>query len=113
MSYILNTRTMLGGAAAALILGLAMSGSAQAGATSQLAQCKASSRGAAVACCQEVVNNYGAPAWLGGRDNCNRNVSCGGWGRNYKCGIILYSVIKSFDQNKEPNSGGRQSISKR
>jgi len=103
MSFILNTRTLVAGAATALFVGLAMTASAQAGATSQLSQCTASSRGAAVACCQEVIRSFGAPSWMSGRTDCNRETSCGKKSGKYKCWIdvvLLYEINQHTKDEK-------------
>lgn len=107
MSSILAPRTILAGAATALFFGLAFSASAQAGTTSQLSQCTASSRGAAVACCQEVIRTYGAPGWMSGRTNCNRETTCGKKSGKYKCWIdvVLLYEIKEHTKDEKPSKG--------
>ncbi len=107
MSAFLNTRTILAGTATAIFVAMAMSGSANASASSQLAQCKTSSRNAAVSCCQEVVRQYGAPQWLGSRNNCSKAVSCGKYSRSYQCYISWENVKVKLDDNNN-NPGGRR-----
>jgi hypothetical protein len=111
MSSILNSRTLFAGAVTALFFGLSMSGAAQASTTSKLLQCKAGSRGAAVSCCQEIVRTHGAPAWLGGRDNCNRAISCGSWNSNYSCFITTTYQPPYLKNNSPGGSGGSTSTS--
>lgn len=106
MSSILNARTLFAGSATALFLGLAMSSAAQASITSKLLKCQAGSRDAAVHCCQEVVNTYGAPSWLGGRDNCNRSVSCGSYDLEKRCRVSVNYQPPTVKNSKTPGGGG-------
>lgn len=100
MSAILNARTLLAGAASAVFIALAMSGSANASATSKLAQCKAHTRDGAVSCCQEVVRTRGVPVWLESRSNCNKAVACGKYSNEYWCYVTtVFKKPKGDDNN--------------
>lgn len=90
MSAILKPVTYLAGAAAALVIGLSLAGSAQASTTSKLLQCKAGSRGAVIDCCQQIVRTRGAPIWLVSSDNCSKAVSCGKYDKKKNCYMTTF-----------------------
>ncbi len=105
MSSRIKSISILAAMAGATLAVLASTGAANASATSQLSQCKSGSRGAAVACCQEVVRNHGVPAWLETRSNCNKSVECGKYSGKYKCYVTTQTWKLPKFENNNPGSG--------